>query len=264
MKFMKRTAVKAELEEVDDEKKRNENEEHWELDIPELPKAESKYITESSYNVLENLQYGRMSFKGFNPEIESIMRGENVMIELDEADRREKETAVSDEEMSERYKWLVSNMGKKFVTKRQRAEMESSDDDEEDDIPASQPKQTKKDSNSHPDRSSNAKTDGAKYNNRKVNSQFNVPKQMGSRSLINKMPRDAATKCVPPYSDKFDVDTHIPIGTRTEPATNVYNPKPKEQTAKKRRSGPVMDSDEEDDGETRRQRRKQKFMKPKD
>ena len=34
----------------------------------------SKYLTENSYSVCEDLVYGRMSFRGANPEVEKMMK----------------------------------------------------------------------------------------------------------------------------------------------------------------------------------------------
>ncbi|XP_064640534.1 M-phase phosphoprotein 6-like [Lineus longissimus] len=268
MKFMKRTAVKSELEEVQDEKRRIENEEHWELDIPELTKAEDNFIFEPSYNVLQNLQYGRMSFKGFNPEIERIMQSVNGSMELDEAERREKEVGVDDEEMSERYKWLVSNMGKKFATKRQRAEMQSDSDDDEDEVEPmhSEPKQHKTDSghsencNRREDEKHNS--DNASTSNKTNN---NIPQQKGSRKLLKKIPPGAGRKLVPDRGVNPSIPT--PGEALMTPSTSVYNPQPRQEkiVAEKRHSGPVMDSDEEDTvGEMRRRRRRRKFIKPQD
>nr|CAH0109201.1 unnamed protein product [Daphnia galeata] len=70
MKFMKRTKEKTEKE--------LEDEERQEAFANEITSAMlshgSKFLMESSYSACENLSFGRMSFKGANPEIEKIMR----------------------------------------------------------------------------------------------------------------------------------------------------------------------------------------------
>ncbi|CAG2183222.1 unnamed protein product, partial [Oppiella nova] len=69
-----------------------------------------KYLINNSYLYCEGLVFGRMSFRGMNPEIEKLMQ------ELDDksGDHKTKETAkesteVSDEEMTNRYSKYISN-----------------------------------------------------------------------------------------------------------------------------------------------------------
>ncbi|KAI9558083.1 hypothetical protein GHT06_014836 [Daphnia sinensis] len=69
MKFMKRTKEKTEKE--------LEDEERQAAFANEITSAMlshgSKFLMESSYAACENLSFGRMSFRGANPEIEKIM-----------------------------------------------------------------------------------------------------------------------------------------------------------------------------------------------
>ncbi|XP_071317934.1 M-phase phosphoprotein 6 isoform X2 [Trachinotus anak] len=84
-------------------------------------------IEEKSFVPCEDLNYGRMSFKGFNPEVEKLMA---LMNPKDEEEKEEEEemsrmqTDITDEEMALRYESLVGSMKKKFVKKRDRAAME--------------------------------------------------------------------------------------------------------------------------------------------
>jgi len=111
MKFMKRTREKNEIQ--DDEEIRSQM---FDSEVTPAMRVEGdRFVLESSYVPIENLKFGRLSFKGMNPEIETIM--------LEEASRddpisRQMETDVNDQEMAERYSSLVGTIDKKFTTKR--------------------------------------------------------------------------------------------------------------------------------------------------
>ncbi|KAK2530112.1 Mphosph6 [Columba guinea] len=76
-------------------------------------------IEERSFMPCEDLLYGRMSFKGFNPEIEKLMVQMNSKCKEEEIEEDDKmEADVSDEEMARRYETLVGTIGKKFLRKR--------------------------------------------------------------------------------------------------------------------------------------------------
>ncbi|KAK1162129.1 M-phase phosphoprotein 6-like [Acipenser oxyrinchus oxyrinchus] len=55
---------------LEEDEKRIISDEHWYLDLPELKEKENFIIAERSFLPCEDLLYGRMSFKGFNPEVE--------------------------------------------------------------------------------------------------------------------------------------------------------------------------------------------------
>ncbi|KAJ8407835.1 hypothetical protein AAFF_G00268790 [Aldrovandia affinis] len=132
MKFMQRgldADVKKQLEE---EEKRIISDEHWYLDLPELKAKENFIIEERSFVPCEDLVYGRMSFRGFNPEVEKLM----ALMNKNQADQEEEEevedisrmeTDVTDEEMARRYESLVGSMKKKFAKKRERSNIEDED-----------------------------------------------------------------------------------------------------------------------------------------
>ncbi|CAM1298172.1 MPHOSPH6 (predicted) [Pycnogonum litorale] len=111
MKFMKKSKEKVEKEETEAESKIM-----YEGKIAdEMNKSINRFIIEPSIARCLQLNFGRMSFKGMNPEIEKIMSSKEA--KFDEKDR--KMSGISDKEMAERYSTLVGTMGKKFSSKRQ-------------------------------------------------------------------------------------------------------------------------------------------------
>ncbi|XP_061078376.1 M-phase phosphoprotein 6 [Conger conger] len=131
MKFMQRgldADVKKQLEE---EEKRIISDEHWYLDLPELQAKENFIIEERSFVPCEELVYGRMSFKGFNPEVEKLMALMNTQNKNEDEEEGEDitrmETDVTDEEMARRYESLVGSMKRKFATKRERSQIQDED-----------------------------------------------------------------------------------------------------------------------------------------
>ncbi|KAF6078687.1 M-phase phosphoprotein 6 [Phyllostomus discolor] len=112
---------------LEEEEKKIISEEHW-----------SFIIEEQSFLLCEDLLYGTMSFRGFNPEVEKLMIQMNSKNKAEEVEDETVELDVSDEEMARRYETLVGTIGKKFVKKRDRANYE---EDENGDV---QPVKTKK------------------------------------------------------------------------------------------------------------------------
>jgi len=74
----------------------------------------SRFTTEPSYAPIENLVFGRMAFKGMNPEVERMMQEEEERRESAEAD-------IGDEEMAEHLAGVRAAIGRKFATKREAA-----------------------------------------------------------------------------------------------------------------------------------------------
>uniref|UniRef100_A0A8C9DGW3 M-phase phosphoprotein 6 n=1 Tax=Prolemur simus TaxID=1328070 RepID=A0A8C9DGW3_PROSS len=70
MKFMQRGLDSETKKQLEEEEKKIIGEEHWYLDLPALTEKESFIIEEQSFLLCEDLLYGRMSFRGFNPEVE--------------------------------------------------------------------------------------------------------------------------------------------------------------------------------------------------
>ncbi|XP_019391488.1 PREDICTED: M-phase phosphoprotein 6 [Crocodylus porosus] len=131
MKFMQRGLDSETKKQLEEEEKKIISEEHWYLDLPELKEKESFIIEERSFMPCEDLLYGRMSFKGFNPEIEKLMIQMNSRYKKEEIEADDKmEADVSDEEMARRYESLVGTIGKKFLKKRDRHELQDKDEDE--------------------------------------------------------------------------------------------------------------------------------------
>ncbi|KAI5626962.1 M-phase phosphoprotein 6, partial [Silurus asotus] len=131
MKFMQRgldADVKKQLEE---EEKRIISDEHWYLDLPELKAKESYIIEERSYVPCEDLVYGRMSFKGFNSEVEKLMVLMNAPKEEEdeeeEKDITRMDTDITDEDMAIRYGSLVESMKRRFGKKRERTCLKNDD-----------------------------------------------------------------------------------------------------------------------------------------
>ncbi|XP_056243090.1 M-phase phosphoprotein 6 [Seriola aureovittata] len=127
MKFMQRGLDAETKKQLEEDEKRIISDEHWYLDLPELKTKENLIIEERSFVPCEDLNYGRMSFKGFNPEVEKLMALLNPKEEEENEEEEEMsrmQTDITDEEMALRYESLVGSMKKKFVKKRDRVALE--------------------------------------------------------------------------------------------------------------------------------------------
>ncbi|XP_006835842.1 PREDICTED: M-phase phosphoprotein 6-like [Chrysochloris asiatica] len=124
MKFMQRGLDSETKKQLEEEEKKIISDEHWFLDLPELKEKESLIIEEQSFSLCEDLLYGRMSFRGFNSEVEKLMVQMNSKSKAEEVEDEAVELDVSDEEMARRYESLVGTIGKKFAKKRDRANFE--------------------------------------------------------------------------------------------------------------------------------------------
>jgi len=107
MKFMQKTKEKNE---------REINEQNNKLLIDEelndnLRKEGQRYYINWSHLYCEQLKSGRLSFKGMNHEIEKLMQ-ENDSNEVSQ-DQSEKTCDVSDEEMTNRYSYLIDSNRKR-------------------------------------------------------------------------------------------------------------------------------------------------------
>ncbi|XP_036961916.1 M-phase phosphoprotein 6 [Acanthopagrus latus] len=128
MKFMQRGLDAETKKQLEEDEKRIISDEHWYLDLPELKTKENLIIEEKSFVPCEDLKYGRISFKGFNPEVEKLMALMNPKEEEEEQEEVSRmQTDVTDEEMALRYESLVGSMKKKFAKKRQRSATEEED-----------------------------------------------------------------------------------------------------------------------------------------
>lgn len=129
MKFMQRGLDAETKKQLEEDEKRIISDEHWYLDLPELKAKENLIIEEKSFVPCEDLKYGRISFKGFNPEVEKLMALMNPKEEEEEPEEVSRmQTDVTDEEMALRYESLVGSMKKKFAKKRQRSATEEEED----------------------------------------------------------------------------------------------------------------------------------------
>ncbi|EMP36228.1 M-phase phosphoprotein 6, partial [Chelonia mydas] len=127
--FMQRGLDSETKKQLEEEEKKIISEEHWYLDLPELKEKESFIIEERSFMPCEDLLYGRMSFKGFNPEVEKLMIQMNSRYKKEEIEADDTaEADVSDEEMARRYETLVRTIGKKFLKKRDQRVLQGEDE----------------------------------------------------------------------------------------------------------------------------------------
>lgn len=108
MKFMQKTV----------DKTQNNFDEHHNKSLLDQQNNESlrkegqKYVVDNSYLYCERLIFGRMSFKGMNPEIEKLMQelDDNSDKSGDKCHKNDDSVDVSDEEMTNRYsKYVDSN-----------------------------------------------------------------------------------------------------------------------------------------------------------
>lgn len=117
MKFMQKTREKEEAKESFNQVNAN--------NILQQSLQESKFLIEPSYASVEFLKFGRMSFKGQNPEIEKLMSALEADRQLEQSQAKEKSDSVSDIEFAERYTTLIDTVGKKFTKKRCRSSQET-------------------------------------------------------------------------------------------------------------------------------------------
>jgi M-phase phosphoprotein-6 len=111
MKFMKRYREKTEI--MDEEEIRSQM---FDSEVTPTMRVEGdRFITEPSYVAIENLRFGRFSYKGMNPEIENIMLEDATK---EEAARPSDIKDISDMEMAEHFGNLRGTMEKKFTKKR--------------------------------------------------------------------------------------------------------------------------------------------------
>ncbi|XP_069758315.1 M-phase phosphoprotein 6 isoform X1 [Narcine bancroftii] len=126
MKFMQRSLDTETRQHLEEEEKRMVCDEHWYLDLPELKEKENRIIEEKSFVPCEDLLFGRMSFKGFNPEIEKLVAQMYSQNESEESEEDIKmEADISDEEMARRYERLVGSIKRKFTKKRDRSTLQN-------------------------------------------------------------------------------------------------------------------------------------------
>lgn len=130
MKFMQRGLDAETKKQLEEDEKRIISDEHWYLDLPELKTKENLIIEEKSIVPCEDLRYGRISFMGFNPEVEKLMvlmNPKEDTEEEEEVDLSRMETDVTDEQMALRYESLISSMKKKFAKKRDHSVIDEED-----------------------------------------------------------------------------------------------------------------------------------------
>lgn len=117
MKFMKRTKEKV-LREEEDAKGR----EMYSSEITQkMLNSDCPYIVETSYIPCEDLNEGRFSFRGMNPEIERLLQLEQAVKEA--AVDKNVVKDVSDADMGAYYGNVMKTIEKKYQSKSLRRKM---------------------------------------------------------------------------------------------------------------------------------------------
>jgi M-phase phosphoprotein-6 len=99
MKFMKKSALETQEKIAEDEKNKLIDNEHWYLDMPNLEINQNNITVEKSYTVFNGTSFGRLSFQGFNPDIEKIMLSKLS----DSTEPVENEISAEDKDLAEYY-----------------------------------------------------------------------------------------------------------------------------------------------------------------
>jgi len=82
----------------------------------------SRFRVEPSYAPVENLVFGRMAFKGMNPEVELMMEQEDERRrEAEASSAGQIEADVGDKALAEHFAGVRASIGRKFATKREHA-----------------------------------------------------------------------------------------------------------------------------------------------
>ncbi|PVD20322.1 hypothetical protein C0Q70_18476 [Pomacea canaliculata] len=128
---MQRSVLQQELDQNQEELQRAIDDEHWVRDLPQHLKRDDRYILQPSVTQCEHLVFGRLSFKGFNPDVEKLMKIHDHEEELLAACQREKEQSITEREMAKRYSALVGIISKKFTSKKRRSDAVKDEEDAE-------------------------------------------------------------------------------------------------------------------------------------
>ena len=106
MKFMQRTKANVERE----LNERNDNKLVGQELLEICRKEGDRYMTTNSFLFCENLRYGRMSYKGMNPEIERLMESKEAKHKRQLDDQSSNEMEISNKEMAKVYKKLKTKI----------------------------------------------------------------------------------------------------------------------------------------------------------
>lgn len=118
MKFMKRTKEKL-LKEEDDAQSRA----MYSNEITDkMRKNESRFIIEPSYMICEDLNEGRFSFRGMNPEVERLMELEEQAKQA-KLEKNVKKDVTDDDMTAAYYENVKRTIEKKYQSKHQRCKM---------------------------------------------------------------------------------------------------------------------------------------------
>lgn len=106
MKFMQKSKENYENAEIAEQQRKQHGQTSRQQELLELCQKEGdKFLATNSFIFCQNLEYGRMSFKGMNPEIEQLMRLKMKHNHNDDDESETNKTAkdeadVSDDEMT--------------------------------------------------------------------------------------------------------------------------------------------------------------------
>ena len=103
MKFMKKSALETQELIAEEEKNKLIDSEHWYLKISKAEEKQNKIIVEKSYSLFNSEIYGRLSFQGFNPEIEKLMQNKANGSNLDVKENNGEIIAEEDKAFAEYY-----------------------------------------------------------------------------------------------------------------------------------------------------------------
>ncbi|UXI20339.1 putative ATP-dependent RNA helicase DDX52 [Sarcoptes scabiei] len=121
MKFMQKSRDRYEAETNESTQKNcitDQNVSSIRQDLIDLCRIEGdRYLATSSFIICENLRYGRMSFKGMNPEIEQLMRNKNLQ-ENDSQNKNDDDEDLSDQER--KYQTDISDIEMSKVFKKRK------------------------------------------------------------------------------------------------------------------------------------------------
>jgi len=127
MKFMQRGMGEEERRELQASEKIVTNE-HWELEIPSLGERKIGFEILESFLYCRPCLHGRMSFGGFNKQIEKLMMELNGVKAKEEIYTEDAD--ISDNEMAEHYVSLAGTVANRFKKTNKASKRTSTGDDD--------------------------------------------------------------------------------------------------------------------------------------
>ena len=109
MKFMQRGLSEAERSKLQ-ENEQIVTAEHWQIDLPPLGEEKNNFAMLEGFLHCQPCLYGRLSFGGFNKQIEKLM----AEINKEKKEEYVEEADISDNEMTDHYLSLSGTLAKRF------------------------------------------------------------------------------------------------------------------------------------------------------